>query len=69
MTLKTGVIILEIQLCITGINDIINDPGSQNQSQVARCICSNSQNIVWVKIIDFYFVSKIIRILSIDYVP
>ncbi len=33
-------------------------------------ICNNSQKyIVWVKIIDFYFMPKIIRILSIDHVP
>ncbi len=33
-------------------------------------ICSNSQKyIVWVKIIDFSFMPKIIRILSKDYVP
>ncbi len=31
---------------------------------LAMHICSNSQqNIVWVKIIDFYFMPKIIRIL------
>ncbi len=35
-----------------------------------RYICSNSQKyIVWVKIIYFYFMSKIIRILSKDHVP
>ncbi len=33
-------------------------------------ICSNSQKcIVWVKMIDFSFVPKIIRILSKDPVP
>ncbi len=33
-------------------------------------ICSNSQKyIVWVKIIDFPFMPKIIRILSKDHVP
>ncbi len=33
-------------------------------------ICSNSQKyIVWVKIIDFSFMPKIIRILSKDHVP
>ncbi len=33
-------------------------------------ICSNSQKyIVWVKIIDFSFMPKIIRILSKGYVP
>ncbi len=33
-------------------------------------ICSNSQQyIVWVKMIDFSFMSKIIRTLSKDYVP
>ena len=33
-------------------------------------ICGNSQqNIVWVKIIDFSFMPKIIRILSKDHVP
>ncbi len=33
-------------------------------------ICSNSQKyIVWVKIIEFYFMPKIIRILSKDHVP
>ncbi len=32
--------------------------------------CSNSQiYIVWVKIMDFYFMPKIIRILSIDHDP
>ncbi len=34
-----------------------------------RYICSNRQQyIVWVKIIDFSFMSKIIRILSKDHV-
>ncbi len=33
-------------------------------------ICSDSQKyIVWVKIIDFSFMPKIIRILSKDHVP
>ncbi len=33
------------------------------------CICSNSQKyIVWVKIIDFSFMPKTIRILSKDHV-
>ncbi len=33
-------------------------------------ICSNSQKyIVWVKIIDFPFMPKIIRILSKDQIP
>ncbi len=33
-------------------------------------ICSNSQKyIVWVKIVNFYFRTKIIRILSKNYVP
>ncbi len=33
-------------------------------------ICSNSQQyIVWVKIINVYFMPKIIRILSKDHVP
>ncbi len=33
-------------------------------------ICSNSQKYtVWVKIIDFSFMSKIIRTLSKDHVP
>ncbi len=33
-------------------------------------ICSNSQQyIVWVKIIDFSFMTKIIRTLSKDHVP
>ncbi len=33
-------------------------------------ICSNSQiYIVWVKIIDFSFMPKIIRILNKDHVP
>ncbi len=33
-------------------------------------ICSNSQKyIVWVKIIDFSFMPKIIRILNKDHVP
>ncbi len=33
------------------------------------CICCNSQHIAWVKIINFSFMPKIIRILSKDYVP
>ncbi len=34
------------------------------------CICSNSQKyIVWVKMIDFAFMPKIIRTLSKDHVP
>ncbi len=33
-------------------------------------ICSNSQKyIVWVKIINFYFMPQIIKILSRDHVP
>ncbi len=33
-------------------------------------VCSNSQKyIVWVKIIDFFFMPKIIRTLSKDHVP
>ncbi len=33
-------------------------------------ICSNSQKcIVWVKMIDFSFIPKIIRILSKDHIP
>ncbi len=33
-------------------------------------ICSNSQKyIVWVKIIDFYFMLEIVRTLSKDHVP
>ncbi len=33
-------------------------------------VCSNSQKyIVWVKIIDFFFMLKIIRTLSKDHVP
>ncbi len=33
-------------------------------------ICSNSQKYIeWVKIIDFSFMPKIIRILSKDHVP
>ncbi len=33
-------------------------------------ICSNSQQyIVWIKIIDFPFMPKIIRILNKDHVP
>ncbi len=35
-----------------------------------KYICSNNQQyIVWVKIIDFSFMPKIIRILSKDHVP
>ncbi len=46
----------------------ICDPGAQNQS--LGYICSNSQKYtVWVKIIDFSFMPKIIRILSKDHVP
>ncbi len=41
------------------------DPGPQNQSKVAR----SQEHIVWVKIIDFSFMPKIIRILSKDHVP
>ncbi len=38
--------------------------------QSALYICSNIQKYtVWVKIIDFYFMPKIIRILSKDDVP
>ncbi len=34
------------------------------------CICSNNQKyIVWIKIIHFSFMPKIIRILSKDHVP
>ncbi len=36
---------------------------------LSRCIFSNSQYIVWVKIIDFPFMPKIIRTLSKDHVP
>ncbi len=47
------------------------DPGAQNQSEVThRYICRDSQQyIVWVKIIDFSFMPKIIRILIKDHVP
>ncbi len=35
-----------------------------------KYICSNSQKyIVWLKIIDFSFIPKVIRILSKDHVP
>ncbi len=42
----------------------ICDPGAQNQSYVAIAIA-----IVWVKMINFSFMPKIIRILSKDRVP
>ncbi len=43
-------------------------PGAQKQS--LGYICSNSQKyIIWVKIINFSFMPKIIRILSKDHVP
>ncbi len=43
------------------------DPGDLNQSGY---ICSNRQKyIAWVKIIDFSFMPKIIRILSKYHVP
>ncbi len=39
-------------------------------SHIHGHVCSNNQQyIVWVKIIDFSFMPKIIRILSKDYVP
>jgi len=42
------------------------DPGSQNQVS----FCGNSQQyIVWVKMIHFSFMAKIIRILRKDHVP
>ncbi len=45
-------------------HQIICDPGAQNQSEVAGYICSYSQKyIVWVKIIHFNFMPKIIRTL------
>ncbi len=51
----------------TGFSDK-RDPGAQNQS--LGYICSNSQKyIVCVKIIDFSFMPKIIKILSKDHVP
>ncbi len=45
------------------------DPGSQSLKSLG-CISSKSQQyIVWVKMIDFSFLKKIIRILSKDHVP
>ncbi len=47
----------------------ICDPGEQNSLMYHGYICSNSQKYsVWIKMIHFYFMSKIIRILS-KYVP
>ncbi len=44
----------------------ICDPGPQNQSKYHGYICSNSQQyIVWVKMTNFSFMPKIIRILKI----
>ncbi len=50
----------------------ICDPGLEHKSSLKSLeyICSNSQQyIVWVKIINFSFMPKIIRILSKDHVP
>ncbi len=42
----------------------------EHKPVLSRYICSNSQQYtVWVKITDFYFMSKIIRILSKNHVP
>ncbi len=47
----------------------ICDPGPQTNLKSLGFICSNSQKYIWVKIIDFSFMPKIIRILSSDHVP
>ncbi len=50
----------------------ICDPGLEHKSSLKSLeyICSNSQQyIVWVKIIHFYFMPKIISILSKDHAP
>ncbi len=48
----------------------ICDLGAQTSLKSPGYICNNSQQyIAWVKIIDFYFMPKIIRILSKDHVP
>ncbi len=46
----------------------ICDPGPQNQS-LGYIFCNSQKNIVWVKIINFPFMPKIIRILSKDHIP
>ncbi len=55
-------------------NDYLNicDPGLEHKTSLKSLgyICSNSQQyIVWVKIIHFSFMPKIISILSKDHVP
>ncbi len=53
---------------ITCFSFHIRDPGAQHQS--LGYICSNNQKyIASVKIINFYLMPKIIRILSKDHVP
>ncbi len=50
----------------------ICDPGLEHKTSIKSLgyICSNSQQyIVWVKIIHFSFMPKIISILSKDHVP
>ncbi len=50
----------------------ICDPGMEHKTSLKSLgyICSNSQQyIVWVKIINFSFMPKIISILSKDHVP
>ncbi len=57
--------------CIS--NDFnICDPGLEHKTSLKSLeyICSNSQQyIIWVKIIHFSFMPKIISILSKDHVP
>ncbi len=49
---------------------LICDPGAQTSLKSLGYICSNIQKyIVWVKIINFSFMLKIIRIFSEDHVP
>ncbi len=51
---------------------VTQDHKTSLQSRISShgYFCSNSQQyIVWVKMIDFSFMPKIIRILSKDYVP
>ncbi len=52
-----------VQINILALHDI-NNTKISSAAQKQGYICSNSQQyIVWVKIIDFYFMPKIIRIL------
>ncbi len=43
--------------------DLICDPGAQNQLSRWGIFVAIAKNIVWFKIMHFYFMSKIIRIL------